>query len=497
MRLISIEAKPIKAVVHPTALAGYVCHWAWVFLVMFGTQRIFGGDALAGADFPVPLFTVTHFVGTFLAPAIAYAARRTLFGERGHMLIAALVVIEAVCMAVYLVLLYLSGTPNNAASSVIAGLVSGLVSGIFLVCWVLVFSSLSTTSVILNASLAYLVAFVSYVTVSHVAGQIVFIAVVCLVCVAEGLFVSSSLGDVLPPDVDHVIAPGESAESGLSWKPLAKTGCLFVVLGASKSVLNELSLSNMGSLTASFDIVLGMLLTVVAFSLFALVALVFPGIQSHAGASVLLGLVGFSVVLLSLIGTEDRLVYAVTCSVSHLVLEVLVVALIAWACRGESAETQPSLARVALLVTCLFVGQEITPALNGFAANLGDFLQLTTVAQPMVLMLLLLVGVVLLSSASPGRTEPVEKVVFAVTEDELTARRVEAIVTSYLLTDRERDVLLMLARGRTLPAIGKSLYISENTVKTHVRSIYRKTGVHSREGLLSMIEETLEVVADR
>ena len=29
------------------------------------------------------------------------------------------------------------------------------------------------------------------------------------------------------------------------------------------------------------------------------------------------------------------------------------------------------------------------------------------------------------------------------------------------------------------------------------RSIYRKTGVHSREGLLSMIEETLEVVADR
>jgi len=48
------------------------------------------------------------------------------------------------------------------------------------------------------------------------------------------------------------------------------------------------------------------------------------------------------------------------------------------------------------------------------------------------------------------------------------------------LTDREVDVLKFLARGRSNKEIGTDLFISETTVKTHVRSIFSKLNVMSR-----------------
>lgn len=60
------------------------------------------------------------------------------------------------------------------------------------------------------------------------------------------------------------------------------------------------------------------------------------------------------------------------------------------------------------------------------------------------------------------------------------------------LTGREVEVLEHVARGRTSRQIGNLLYISENTVKNHVRNILDKLGVHSRnEAVLFAIRENL------
>jgi len=48
------------------------------------------------------------------------------------------------------------------------------------------------------------------------------------------------------------------------------------------------------------------------------------------------------------------------------------------------------------------------------------------------------------------------------------------------LTGRELDVLSLLARGKSNKEIGVSLYISETTVKSHLRSIFAKLSVLSR-----------------
>jgi len=60
------------------------------------------------------------------------------------------------------------------------------------------------------------------------------------------------------------------------------------------------------------------------------------------------------------------------------------------------------------------------------------------------------------------------------------------------LTGREVEVLQYVARGMTSRAIGLVLFISENTVKNHIRNILDKLGLHSRnEAVLYAVREHL------
>ncbi len=48
------------------------------------------------------------------------------------------------------------------------------------------------------------------------------------------------------------------------------------------------------------------------------------------------------------------------------------------------------------------------------------------------------------------------------------------------LTEREHDVLLLLADGLGAAAIGEKLYLSESTAKSHIARIYQKLGAANR-----------------
>jgi two-component system NarL family response regulator len=61
----------------------------------------------------------------------------------------------------------------------------------------------------------------------------------------------------------------------------------------------------------------------------------------------------------------------------------------------------------------------------------------------------------------------------------LTAK-LAAGMSNESLTGRELDVLTLLARGKSNKEIGANLYISETTVKSHLRSIFTKLNVLSR-----------------
>ena len=60
------------------------------------------------------------------------------------------------------------------------------------------------------------------------------------------------------------------------------------------------------------------------------------------------------------------------------------------------------------------------------------------------------------------------------------------------LTDREMQVLKLVARGMNNRDIAKELFISENTVKNHVRNILEKLQIHSRmEAVMIAVREKL------
>jgi DNA-binding NarL/FixJ family response regulator len=48
------------------------------------------------------------------------------------------------------------------------------------------------------------------------------------------------------------------------------------------------------------------------------------------------------------------------------------------------------------------------------------------------------------------------------------------------LTEREREVLMLVARGMTNGDIAAHLFLSEGTVKTHVKRIFAKLDLHDR-----------------
>lgn len=59
----------------------------------------------------------------------------------------------------------------------------------------------------------------------------------------------------------------------------------------------------------------------------------------------------------------------------------------------------------------------------------------------------------------------------------------------YQLSKREIDVVVLLAGGRTVKHISKTLFISENTVRGHMKNIYQKLGVHKKQEMLDLLAE--------
>lgn len=71
--------------------------------------------------------------------------------------------------------------------------------------------------------------------------------------------------------------------------------------------------------------------------------------------------------------------------------------------------------------------------------------------------------------------------------DATTSEKVARVVEAYGLTNRESDVLLILARGHGLARVQEDLFISEGTALTHKRHIYQKLDVHSKSELIDLV----------
>ncbi|CAN5173634.1 hypothetical protein BH20ACT16_BH20ACT16_13530 [soil metagenome] len=88
-------------------------------------------------------------------------------------------------------------------------------------------------------------------------------------------------------------------------------------------------------------------------------------------------------------------------------------------------------------------------------------------------------GATLVSTAGPR--------VAVIVEPAHPARIAPLLMSAYGLTERERDVTRLVLQGESTAAIAERLVVSAHTVQQHLKSIFEKTGVHSRRDLVGKV----------
>ncbi len=68
-------------------------------------------------------------------------------------------------------------------------------------------------------------------------------------------------------------------------------------------------------------------------------------------------------------------------------------------------------------------------------------------------------------------------------------RRCDELSEQYLLSTREKEVFLILAKGHNATFIQEQLCVSKSTAKTHINHIYKKMDIHTQQELLKMVED--------
>lgn len=129
---------------------------------------------------------------------------------------------------------------------------------------------------------------------------------------------------------------------------------------------------------------------------------------------------------------------------------------------------------------CGLSGMGATYFLGSLASYLGAIL---------FTLYLIVIAIVNAPLVEGGSAAPVPEVDAPGDLEAAIARHCEALSAQWALTARESEVMSLLARGHSYPYIAKELVVSENTIRTHVRNVYRKARIGSREELIALIHQ--------
>lgn len=73
-----------------------------------------------------------------------------------------------------------------------------------------------------------------------------------------------------------------------------------------------------------------------------------------------------------------------------------------------------------------------------------------------------------------------------------TEKAICELAEAFSLTGREKEIADYLVRGRDIVFISNDLFLSKNTVSTHIRHIYQKLNIHSKQELITIVEEMVQ-----
>ncbi len=369
------------------------------------------------------------------------------------------------------------------AAGVVAGVVLKSFGSCFLVLWgeVIAYADNRSTAIATSCSYALCFAAAGYFALNEGVSTSVLVALMPLASAAVLLSLS---GQPSAFRERPRRAEGDSPRGRESWRPLRalplKQLVALGIFGAAQLLVNTISEGRIDYSVEQSTVIAG---TVASLLVLALVAASGKRFRILLLSRILIPtlIVAALLVLVAEPGIQRYESYALgSC---YAVFRIFVFCL--WCYFGKNSELCVSVV--------VAVGQSISVACNWAEQLVEPFLLRAGAVESVVLAgviaVVLIVALFMLGDNDLARKRGAFAS-FPESDDALVSERLEAAREHLELTQRECDICLMVLRGCGTDEICSELYISQATMKTHMRNIYRKAGVHSRSELLAVLEES-------
>lgn len=391
-------------------------------------------------------------------------------------------------------------------SSVFGSLVASAGFSLFVLLWGSRMATFESSHLEFSIPFSFLVAYLIFFVLKLLEHDLACLLILILPCISAFMYVKASFKEeALSSDsVGANHASKKNGEKSASFfSEIGGRGCVAAVAillifrfwyGVIRSVSDDFLLHS------SFHPVLFLILAIAIFSLFIYVALSFSrSINVSLAVSFILPLIVTTFALLH----WDSPVASLCISVVSIAFSML---LRAFFCILFAKAAQRDWRKGVFYFSCYLVGLAFG---NASGVAVGSWLLRSGSTDDVLLalsvILAILVALVMplmrwtrdFASGNTLRAHSVAESTVQESGEEAVSSamqiRAKAIAEKCGLSSREEEVLSYLLMGRNRPYIRDVLYISINTVNTHTRRIYEKTGVHSHQELINMAYGDIDV----
>jgi DNA-binding CsgD family transcriptional regulator len=508
---------------------GYGLHQAWIYATMFGASSIFDTRAFASGMYD------NHVSLAYLVSIVVYGLCllcAAAFDQRLIRLLASkqtLVIVSLLACTGSLLLIPESSVPHTL--EIVSGILTGIGSANLILFWGIAFAHCDATSIMLNASFAIPIGMVVYaVFLQHLP----FPLAAFLASVIPLLEVPIIRKKMPPPFVKRSGLPAVGALPINRTRFIMRFGAPVAVFGIALGMLRQTSIQYIMA-TSRGDQVVPLLAAGVSTVIVLVAILALGGSRWTRFFRPVVPFVVAALFLLPLSNATDLSLSSVFVLIGYLCFEALM-----WMFFGELSQNfrlSPvlvfGLGRGLLALSSLFGSLMPIAGAEWFGlTGFGEHGLIVAMMLVMIIAYALLpheheIDAIVTHAPLPNTAEPetVKKAVRtpeaglpadAASQDDAApalpptkehtsadspaaAKRgggrfrakVETVANTYLLSRREAEILFLLAKGYNRANIQEKLYISEGTAKTHIRHIYEKTGTHSQQKLIRLIEATV------
>jgi DNA-binding CsgD family transcriptional regulator len=397
----------------------------------------------------------------------------------------ALKVLSPALVSVGTLLLLATTSPDTSYfASLLSGLFTGIGSGFLLLYWGEVYGSSDSTTAQIHSALAFTLALFVYALFLLLSSSLLYILVGTILPLLSGIVLIRALR-IVPNERETNPIPG----GDINVLRVAAVACVISFVHAALiGVRASLPLAN-GSVPSLVAVE-----TSYAFTLFVstLIIAVLIFVTIFVSKKPNMGLIYRFVLIFTIIGVLFSPFFGLPGSLSSIIVNTgySCFELIFWIALSNICF------RYHIPPVQVFglgrVGWAIGVFLGGLHPPLPflEIFQVDALTAPFFLVAILIIFVVVsYAFILPEHTIVAITIGFGGRHGSLQSR-CQKLSRQFSLTQRESEVLACLVKGRDTSYIQHFLNISAGTVSTHRQRIYQKTGVHSRQELLDLLEET-------